>query len=121
MKQKTLQVITSLLLIITLTMANFLLLCVDVISYATEAISADKSTNHKNVEFMAYFKDEKGNKITDVKTYTDSNDLKIYFQISVKQEGYFNGNIALGNANFKLKTDILSEYYIFKSNKCRRE
>lgn len=105
MKQRILQVITSLLLIITLTMANFLLLCVDVVSYAAEEIS----TNHKNVEFMAYFKDEKGNKITEMDTYTNSNDLKLYFQISVKQEGYFNGNIVLNDANFKLKTDNLSD------------
>lgn len=109
MKQKTLQVITSLLLIITLTMANFLLLCVDVVSYAADAINADKSTNHKNVEFMAYFKDEEGNKVTEVDTYTNSDDLKLYFEISVKQEGYFNGNIVLNNANFRLKTDILSD------------
>lgn len=109
MKQKGLQVITSLLLIITLTMANFLLLCVDVVSYAAGEISLEKSTNHKNVEFMAYFKDEKDNKITEVDTYTNSNDLKLYFQISVKQEGYFNGNIILNEANFKLKTDTLSD------------
>lgn len=103
MKQRILQVITSLLLIITLTMANFLLLCVDVVSYAAEEIS----TNHKNVEFMAYFKDEKGNKITEKDAYTNSNDLKLYFQIFVKKEGYFNGNIVLSDANFKLKTDNL--------------
>ena len=41
MKQRILQVITSLLLIITLTMANFLLLCIDVVSYAAEEINAD--------------------------------------------------------------------------------
>lgn len=109
MKKRIFQVITSLLLIITLTMANFLLLCVDVVSYAAEEISADKSTNHKNIEFMAYFKDEKGNKITESDAYTNSNDIKLYFQISVKQEGYFNGNIVLNDANFKLKTDALSD------------
>lgn len=109
MKQKILQVITSLLLIITLTMANFLLLCVDVVSYAADVINVDKSTNHKNVEFMAYFKDKEGNKITEMDSYTNNDDLKIYFQVSVKKEGYFNGNIVLNNANFKLKTDILSD------------
>lgn len=109
MKQRILQVITSLLLITTLTMANFLLLCVDVISYAAEEISADKSTNHKNVEFMAYLKGENGDKITKMDAYTNSNDLKLYFQISVKQEGYFNGNIVLNDANFQLKTDTLSD------------
>ena len=95
MKQRIFQVITSLLLIITLTMANFLLLCVDVVALAADEINADKSTNHKNIEFMAYFKDENGNKIAEKDTYTNNEDLKLYFQISVKQEGYFNGNIVL--------------------------
>lgn len=109
MKQKTLQVITSILLIITLTMANFLLLCVDAVSYAADTLNENKSTNHKNIEFITYFKDENGNKITEKDVYMNSNDLKLYFQISVKQEGYFNGNIVLKNANFKLKTDIVNE------------
>ena len=92
MKQRILQVITSLLLIITLTMANFLLLCIDVVSYAAEEINADKNTNHKNIEFMAYFKDEKGNKVAERDAYTNNNDLKVYF-----------------HSNFKLKTDSLSD------------
>lgn len=108
MKQRILQVITSMLLIMTLTMANFLLLCVDVVSYAADVINVDKNTNHKNIEFMAYFKDENENKIVEKDTYTNSENLKLYFKISVKQEGYFNGNIVLNNANFRLKTDILS-------------
>ena len=105
MKQRILQVITSLLLIMTLTMANFLLLCVDVVSFAADEINADKNTNHKNVEFMAYFKDEKGNKITETDTYANSNDLKLYFQISVKQEGYFNGNIVYINVLCNMSVD----------------
>lgn len=109
MKQRVLQIITALLLIVTLTMANFLLLCVDVVSYAADAINADKSTNHKNIEFMAYFKNQKGNEVTDLDAYTNSDDLKLYFQISVKKEGYFNGNITLNDSNFKLKSDILSD------------
>ena len=47
------------LLILTLTMANVIMLCVDVVSYAANSI--DNSTNSKNVEFMAYFKDANGN------------------------------------------------------------
>ena len=109
MKQRILQVMTAVLLIMTLTMANVLLLCADVVSYAANEINADKSTNHKNVEFMGYFKDKEGNKTTSLDTYTDNNDLKLYFQVSVKKEGYFNGNIVLNNANFKFKTDSLSD------------
>lgn len=109
MKQRVLQVITALLLIITLTMANFLLLGVNAISYAAETINAEKSTKHKNIEFMAYFKDEKGNKVTETESLINSNDLKLYFQISVNQEGYFNGNILLKDANFEFKSDLTSD------------
>ena len=109
MKQKILQVITAMLLIVTLTMANFVLLCVNAVSYAQDAISIESSTNHKNVEFMAYFKDQKGNKTTSLDAKSNSEDLKLYVQVSVKKEGYFNGNIILKNANFKLKSNILND------------
>lgn len=109
MKQKSLQVITSILLIITLTISNFLLLCVDAVSYAADTLNENRSTNHKNVEFIAYFKDENERQIIEKDAYMNSNDLKMYFQISVKQEGYFNGNIVLNDANFKFKTDILTD------------
>lgn len=109
MKQKFLQVITAMLLIVTLTMANFVLLCVDVVSYAAEIINMESSTNHRNVEYMAYFKDAAGNKVDSLDAKTNSEDLKLYFQVSVKKEGYFNGNITLNNANFKLKSDVLSD------------
>ena len=109
MNQKILKIITVLMIIATLTMANFVLLCANVVSYAIDEIEAGQKTNHKNVEFMAYFKDENENKITEMNAYTNSSDLKLYFQVSVKQEGYFNGNIILNNSNFKLKTDVTSD------------
>ena len=56
MNQKILKSITVLMLVITLTMANFVLLCADVVTYAADAINADKSTNNKNVEFYNIFK-----------------------------------------------------------------
>ncbi len=108
MNQRILKVIMALLLIITLTMADFLLLCVNAVSYAVDTLSLEKKTNHKNIEFMAYFKDSDGNKITDLDAETNNNNLKLYFNISVKQEGYFNGNIVLKESNFKLKTDIMN-------------
>ncbi len=109
MKERILKAITAMLLILTLTMANFIMLCVDAVSYAAEIINIESTTNHKNVEFMAYFKDSDGNKTANIDAKTNSEDLKLYFQISVKKEGYFNGNIVLNNANFTLKTDILSD------------
>lgn len=66
MKQRILKTITAMLLILTLTMANVIMLCVDVVSYAAETINIESATNHKNVEFMAYFKDTNGNKTSNL-------------------------------------------------------
>lgn len=106
MNQKFLKIITVLMLIVTLTMANFVLLCADVVSYANDVINAEKSTNNKNVEFIAYLKNEKGEKVNSFDAKMNAEDLKLYFQISVKQEGLFNGDIVLSDANFKFKTNF---------------
>ena len=107
MKQRILKTITAMLLILTLTMANVIMLCVDVVSYAAETINIESATNHKNVDFMAYFKDTNGNKTSNLDAKTNGEDLKLYLQVSVKKEGYFNGNITLNNSNFKIKADKL--------------
>ena len=109
MKAKFLKIFLAMLLIITLTSANFILIGFNSISYAVEKLSEDKNTSHKNIEFMAYFKDDSQNETMESSTTTEKTDLKLYFNVNVKQEGYFNGKITLNNSNFKLKTDILSE------------
>lgn len=109
MKQKIFKIMISMLLIVTLIMANFLFSCVNFISYAIEEIEGDRNTNHKNVQFMVYFKDENKNKVINKDVTTNIDDLELYLQISVKREGYFNGNIILKNSNFKLKSDIVSD------------
>ena len=38
-------------------------------------------------EFLAYFKNGEGEKVTNLDVFMNSNDLKLYFQISVKNEG----------------------------------
>lgn len=107
MKANLLKVITTILLIITMTMANFILLGFSVVSYAVDALGAE-NTSHKNVTFSANLKNGE-DESTDLKAKMDSTELNLHMKISVKQEGYFNGKITLKNSNFKLKTDILSE------------
>lgn len=102
MKQRFLQIITSILLIVTLTMANFLLLCVDVVSYAADAINGNSSTNHKNIEFRAYLKNDEGDKVSNLDITANKENVKLYLQIALKNQGYFNGSITLDEANFKL-------------------
>lgn len=89
MRNKVFKIAIAILLIMTLTMVNFIYVGAGIISYAAE----DISTNHKNVEFTANLKNE--NTLT--------------LQVSVKNEGYFNGEVTLENSNFKLKNSQ-SEY-----------
>ena len=102
MKEKILKTMLVILLLITMTMANFILLGVNVYTYAVETINQDKATNNKNVEFMSYFKNEKGDILSEYDVKMNVVDLKLYFKVIVKQEGYFNGNVTISNANFNL-------------------
>ena len=109
MKAKFLKIFLAMLLIITLTSANFILIGFNSISYAVEKLSEDKDTSHKNIEFMAYFKDDSQNETMESSTTTEKTDLKLYFNVNVKQEGYFDGKITLKDSNFKFKTDTENE------------
>ena len=89
MKGKIIKIVTVMLLLITLTMVNFIYVGAGFVSLAAE----DVSTNHRNVEFTAELKSE--NLLT--------------LSVAVKNEGYFNGEITLDNSNFNLKNSS-SEY-----------
>lgn len=83
MKQKIFKIVTAIILLITLTMVNFIYVGAGLISYA----ASESQTNHQNVGFKAELKDE--------------NTLAL--EIDVQKEGYFNGEITLENSNFELK------------------
>ena len=89
MKQKILNFITVIMIIATLTFSNFLLLGVNAVSYAADAISILKKTNNKNVEFGVYFKNNNGDSVTNIDANPNSDSLVLYFKVAVKQEGYF--------------------------------
>lgn len=107
--KKVLRVIVITMIIITLTMANFIAIGVNMVSYAAELITQDVRTNYKNVEFAAYFKDATGTKLRAIEESIAKEDIKLYMEVEVKQEGYFNGEITLDSGNFKLKPEKLSE------------
>ncbi len=96
------------ILIVMLTATDFFMLGSGIISYAVDNLN--NSTNNKNIEFATYFKNEKGEKIEELTTSIDKQDLKLYAKISVKEEGYFNGALELNKSNFKFKNEISSSY-----------
>lgn len=100
--------IIALLLIVALTMVDFILFGIETVSYAADILETGTATNNKNVTFDCYFKDTEGKILNEKEENIDSNNMKLFLQVSVKNDGYFIGNITIGDANFKLKNEILS-------------
>ena len=89
MKSKIFKTMVVLMILATLTLTNFIYVGAGLFSYA----ASDVETNHKNVEFTTNLKDDK----------------TLTLGVTVKNEGYFNGEITTENSNFKLKSSN-SEY-----------
>lgn len=108
MKSKILKISVILLLIMTMTMVNFIYIGKTFITYAID----DISTNVKNIEFGAYFKDDNGQKVTQMKP--SQMEANMVLQIAVKNDGYFNGQVELENTNFKIKEIVGSSEFVNK-------
>ncbi len=106
MEKKIIKKVLAILMIITLMSADFFVLGSNLISYAAES---NNLTNNKNIEFSTYFKDSKGEKVEKLETSIKTEDLKLYADITVKNEGYLsNATLELQNSNFNIKNTILS-------------
>ncbi len=103
MENKMIKKLTAILMIITILSTNFFVLGSNLISYATDL---NATTNNSNIEFSTYFKDESGNRVDKIEENINNQDLKMFAEIKVKNEGYFNGSIELENSNFKIKDAV---------------
>lgn len=106
MERNILKKLVVIILIIMLTATDFFWLGSGIASYAA---SLDNSTNNENIEFSAYFKNEKGETVESISPSIKAQDLKLYAQITVKNEGYFNGTIEILDSNFNVKNNKLSD------------
>lgn len=106
MERKFLKKLLVILIIFMLMATDFALLGTNLISYAV----IDSSTNNANIEYSTYFKDEKGKRVDSIVKGLKEEGIKIYAEIKVKNEGYFNGAIEITNSNFNIKNNILSNY-----------
>ena len=95
----------ALLIIITMIIVQYAIVGFTAITYAIDFVSTDND----NVQFKAYFVEQE-NETAIIERSIDSKDLKLNIDVSVKNEGYFNGNISLENAGFKLKDVFKSDY-----------
>ena len=89
--------------IITMTLYYFILVGATTISYAIDLVK----TNDSNIDFIAYFINENGEKVESIDQNIDKENY-LYVDIAVKNEGYLNGKIILENNNFNLNSEILS-------------
>ncbi len=105
MEKKVLKKLLAILMIIMIMSTDFLILGSNLISYG---YATESGTNNDNIEFWAYFKDESGNKINPISESIKTDNIKVYAQIAVKNEGYFNGSIELKDSNFRIKNEILT-------------
>lgn len=100
MKNKIFKISVILVMILTMTMTNFIFVGSSLISYA---LDNNNNTSHNNIEFNSYFKNEKGEKVSSLDVLANSSETMLYLYLNVKQEGYLNGSISLeGQTNFKL-------------------
>lgn len=105
MKGKIFKISVAIILIMTLTLANFIFVGSNIVSYAMDGIT----TNHKNIEFETYFKDKDGNKLETLESTAEEKEMSIYLLLNIKREGYFNGVVELKDTNFKFNSSE-SEY-----------
>lgn len=103
MKNKVLKSIIATMLIIAIAMADFMLLGINLVTYASKSI--DDSTSNDNIKFAAYFKSN-DNETPQIEYEMNKSDMKLYIKVGVENEGYFDGVITLENSNFKLKQEI---------------
>ena len=100
MKGKILKISVAIILIMTLTLANFIFVGSNIVSYAMDEIT----TNHKNIEFETYFKDKYGNKTNILERTAEEKEISMYLLLNVKREWYFNGIVELNDTNFKFNS-----------------
>ena len=105
MEKKIFKKVLAILTIVMIMATDFFVLGSNLISYAA---TLDSSTNNENIEFSAYFKNESGTRVDSISKSIKKDNLKMYAEVKVKNEGYFNGTIELQNSNFKIKNNILS-------------
>ena len=98
----------AIILIFTLTFANFAIVTKAYAASIAETIFGTNSdTGHKNIEFDAYFEAE-GNKVTSVISDVNNKDLAIKFDLGVKDSGYLkNAKVELlGSNESKLNFEV---------------
>ena len=100
-KTRKLNAVIAIQIILSMTLYYFVLIGFTAISYAIDIVE----TNNHNIDFSAYFIDNNGEK-TEVSEKSINEKEYLYVDVTVKNEGYFNGIIRLNNNNFNIIPEI---------------
>ena len=100
-KTRKLNAVIAIQIILSMTLYYFVLIGFTAISYAIDIVE----TNNHNIDFSAYFMDNNGEK-TEVLEKSINEREYLYVDVTVKNEGYFNGIIRLNNNNFNIVPEI---------------
>ena len=107
MKEKILKTILVSMLIVVLTIFDFILLGQNIAIAISEEI--ESATNVRNVEFAAYLKEDSNSYVTEEQT--------LMLAINVKEKGVLNeGKIQIENANFTILKDKVQDTFIKNIN-----
>ena len=83
MEKRMVKKILAIIMIFMIISTDFFVLGSNLKSYALES---DSATNNRNIEFSTYFKNEKGEKVEKLQTSINKENLKLYADITVKNE-----------------------------------
>ena len=94
--------ILAVLLIITLTFVNFIMLGTYIAKWSVSIAAGEEPTSESNVIFSVYL--DEGKTLKELRKDLAANDLKLYVSVEVKNQGKLeNAKINLDNTNFYLK------------------
>ena len=99
MKETVLKRILKVLIVVCILLVYLSLMMSDIVTYASS------DTGEENVIFEAYFENENGERVKQIKKSINSEDIRLHIKVEVKNEGYLNGQLELRNANFKFKQE----------------
>ncbi|MBO4293386.1 MAG: DUF11 domain-containing protein [Clostridia bacterium] len=116
MKGKLLQKTTALILVLCMTMVNFIFVATNIVYAVSES---QVSIESGKITFDAYFKDANGNKIY-TKEANISEGATLYAKIKLQSGILKDAKITINNANFKLP-EIVNSPYVAGVNNATKE
>ena len=99
--QKVIAILTAFIII----MSQYVVTGLIETTYAIDLLA----TQSDNVQFRAYFKNGE-EELTEIEREITAKDIKLKIDVAVKNEGYFNGQISLENAGFRLTQATENNY-----------